>query len=76
MTEDQKSKVTFDAVSEAYCLLSAYIREDGRVAAKYNKDRLQTFVVFLAELMKHGEVDLAKVEFDNQIQEHDGTGLA
>lgn len=76
MTDDYKAKVTFDAVSEAYCLLSAYVREEGKLGAKYNKDRIQTFVVFLAELMKHGEVDLAKVEFDNQIQEHDGTGLA
>ena len=71
-----KAKVTFDAVSEAYCLLTAYIREDGKVGARYNKDRLQTFVVFLAELMKHGEVDLTRVEFDNQFTEHDGTGLA
>ena len=73
---NEKAKVTFDAVSEAYCLLSAYIREDGKVATRYNKDRLQTFVVFLAELMKHGDVDLARVEFDKQVQEHDGTGLA
>lgn len=71
-----KAKVTFDAVSEAYCLLSAYVREDGKVSTRYNKDRIQTFVVFLAELMKHGDVDLARVEFDNQFPEHDGTGLA
>lgn len=71
-----KAKVTFDAVSEAYCLLSAYVREDGKVGARYNKDRIQTFVVFLAELMKHGDVDLARVEFDNQISEYDGTGLS
>lgn len=71
-----KAKVTFDAVSEAYCLLSAYVREDGKVGARYNKDRLQTFVVFLAELMKHGEVDLARVEFDRQFPDYDGTGLS
>lgn len=71
-----KAKVTFDAVSEAYCLLSAYVREDGKVGTRYNKERLQAFVVFLAELMKHGEVDLARVEFDNQFPDHDGLGLA
>lgn len=76
MTDEYKAKITFDAVSETYCLLSAYVREEGKLGAKYNKDRIQTFVVFLAELMKHGDVDLEKVEFDKQVQEHDGTGLA
>jgi hypothetical protein len=72
----EKAKVTFDAVSEAYCLLSSYLREDGKVKGRYNEERLQSFVVFLAELMKHDEVDLSKVEFDKQTPEHDGTGLA
>lgn len=73
---EEKAKVTFDAVSEAYCLLSSYLREDGKVKGRYNAERLQSFVVFLSELMKHDEVDLSKVEFDNQTPEHDGTGLA
>jgi hypothetical protein len=71
-----KAKVNFDAVSEAYCLLTSYLREDGKVKGRYNSERLQNFVIFLAELMKHEEVTVNHVEFDNQTPEHDGTGLA
>ena len=48
-------KVTYDAVNEAYCLLSAYIREEGKIGAKYNKDELLVFVKFLSEILKHPE---------------------
>jgi hypothetical protein len=46
-------KVSYDAVSEAYCLLTSYIREEGKIAASYDKDKLQELVVFLADIMKH-----------------------
>ena len=48
-------KVSHAAVSEAYCLLSSYIREEGKIGAKYNTEHLQELVVFLAEIMKHPE---------------------
>lgn len=48
-------KVTHNAVSEAYCLLSSYIREEGKVATTYNKEHLQQFVEFLADVLKHPE---------------------
>lgn len=46
-------KVSYDAVSEAYCLLTSYIREEGKIAAEYDKDKLQELTVFLADIMKH-----------------------
>lgn len=48
-------KVSHAAVSEAYCLLTSYIREEGKVGAKYNQEHLQTFASFLAEILKHPE---------------------
>ena len=48
-------KVSYQSANEAYCLLTAYIREEGKIGAKYNKDDLQSFVVFLAEILKHPE---------------------
>lgn len=46
-------KVSHSAVSEAYCLLSSYIREEGKIGASYNKESLTEFVKFLAEVLKH-----------------------
>jgi hypothetical protein len=48
-------KVSHAAVSEAYCLLSSYIREEGKVDAKYNPEHLQECVRFLSEILKHPE---------------------
>ena len=48
-------KVSHAAVSEAYCLLSSYIREEGEIGASYNIDHIQELVLFLAEIMKHPE---------------------
>ena len=48
-------KVSYDAVNEAYCLLASYIREEGKIGAKYNTEHLQELVVFLAEILKHPE---------------------
>ena len=45
----------FRSVNEAYCLLSSYIREEGKVGAKYNTEHLQELVVFLADILKHPE---------------------
>jgi len=46
-------KVSHSAVSEAYCLLSSYIREEGKIGTNYNAEHLQNFVVFLAEVLKN-----------------------
>lgn len=48
-------KVSYDAVNEAYCLLTSYIREEGKINAKYDAARLQELVVFLSEILKHPE---------------------
>jgi hypothetical protein len=48
-------KVSHSAVSEAYCLLSSYIREEGKIGAKYNEEHIQAFVTFLTEILKHPE---------------------
>ena len=80
-------KVSYPAVNEAYCLLTAYLREDGKLGAKYNKEDVQEFVQFLAGILKHPEnfsgVDRKKKErhADGSLKlpdtgEHDGLGLA
>ena len=48
-------KVSYDAVNEAYCLLTSYIREEGKLGAKYNIEHLEELVVFLSEILKHPE---------------------
>ena len=48
-------KVSYASVNEAYCLVTAYLREEGKLGAKYNKEDLQDFVNFLAEILKHPE---------------------
>ena len=48
-------KVSYDAVNEAYCLLASYIREEGKVGAKYDLEHLQELTTFLAEILKHPE---------------------
>lgn len=48
-------KVSHAAVNEAYCLLSSYIREEGKIGAKYNVEHLEELVLFLADIMKHPE---------------------
>ena len=80
-------KVSYPAVNEAYCLLTAYIREDGKIGSKYHKDELKEFVLFLAEILKHPEnftgIDRKPKERreDGSLKlppdhEHDGLGLA
>lgn len=77
-------KVTYDAVNEAYCLISSYIREEGKLGAKYDRDELLVFVKFLSEILKHPEnfVEDDKTpkqrNLDGSIEcpGHDGTGLA
>lgn len=79
--------VSYPAVNEAYCLLSAYLREDGKLGAKYDKDSLKEFCSFLADILKHPEnftdVDRKPLERreDGSLKlprdtEHDGRGLA
>ena len=49
------NNVSYSAVTEAYCLLSSYIREEGKIGAKYNKEELKEFVHFVASILKHPE---------------------
>ena len=70
-------KVSYDSVNEAYILLTSYIREEGKVGANYNKEHLEKFVVFLADILKHPENFVQKeVEAPKPVTEHDGLGLA
>lgn len=80
-------KLSYDAANEAYCLLTAYVREDGKIGAKYHKDDLKEFCVFLAEILKHPEnfvgVDRKQNERYNdgslklpRDTEYDGNGLS
>lgn len=80
-------KLSYPAANEAYCLLTAYIREEGKIGAKYNKEDLLAFCKFLAEILKHPEnfngVDRKPKErhHDGSLKlppdpEHDGLGLA
>ena len=48
-------KVSHAAVSEAYCLLSSYIREEGKVGTQYDQKHLEEFVKFMVEILKHPE---------------------
>ena len=79
--------LSYPACNEAYCLLTAYLREEGKIGAKYNKEELQQFVLFLAEILKHPEnftgIDRKTQErhFDGSLKhphvpDHDGSGLA
>ena len=70
-------RVSHAAVSEAYCLLSSYIREEGKIGAKYNTEDLAVFAKFLSDILKHPENFVQKeVEAPKPVTEHDGLGLA
>ena len=58
-------KVSHAAVSEAYCLLSSYIREEGKIGASYNNEHIQECVSFLSEILKHPENFVNKVDNDD-----------
>jgi len=47
-------KLNYPAANEAYCLITAYLREE-KIGARYNKEDLLEFVEFLAEILKHPE---------------------
>lgn len=77
-------KVSYSAVSEAYCLLTSYIREEGKIGAKYNLEHLRELSIFLSEILKHPE-NFLQEEKTNRVRlpdgsvenpEHDGRGLA
>jgi hypothetical protein len=81
------NNVSYGAVNEAYCLLTSYLREDGKLGAKYDKTELKGFVDFLAGILSHQgnfvDVDRKQPERreDGSLKlkhdpEHDGTGLA
>ena len=71
-------KLSHAAASEAYVLLSSYVREEGKLGTHYDKNRITEFVRFLAEILQHPEnfntIQVQKIE--NDLPEHDGLGLA
>lgn len=82
-----ENEVSYDSFVEAYCLLSSYIREDGKVGAKYDLEYLKEFVSFLAKVMTDSDCFDAPVIvppernqdgslINPKVPDHDGTGLA
>lgn len=78
-------EMNYDSFVEAYCLISSYVREDGKVGAKYNMDHLQEFVKFMARVMSDPNCFDTDVDINpdrnedgslKNIPDHDGTGLA
>lgn len=49
-----EDRVSYHAVNEAYCLLSAWLREE-KIAADYNAEEIKEAVSFLADVLKHPE---------------------
>ena len=41
-----------DALTEAYTLLSAYVREEGKLGTTYNKELLTEAVMFLSSVLQ------------------------
>ena len=80
-------EVSYDSFVEAYCLLTSYVREEGKVGAKYDMDYLKEFTTFLAKVMADPECfnvpvivrpernDDGSLKF-KETPDHDGTGLA
>lgn len=62
------NKLSHDAASEAYVLLSSYVREEGKLGTNYDKIRITEFVRFLAEILQNSENfntnDIEKIEND------------
>ncbi len=48
-------KVSYDAVNETYCLLTSYVREEGKIGAKYNLEHIKELSIFLSDILKHPE---------------------
>ena len=68
------NKISYAAATEAYCLLTAYIREE-KVAATYKKEDLQEFASFLSEIIKHPE-NFVNGDVKNSLKASDHPGLA
>lgn len=88
MLDLEGENVTYESLVEAYCLLSSYIREDGKVGAKYDMDYLKEFTLFLSKVMVdprmfpvNHKAELPARNEDGSLKfpntpEHDGSGLA
>jgi len=67
-------KVSYYAVNEAYCLLSAWLREE-KIAADYNAEEIKEAIDFLAEILKHPEnfknVDRKSVKVKPEVKEEE-----
>ena len=66
--------LSHNAANEAYTLLSAYIREDGKVGAKYNKEHLKEFINFLHDILKNPKNFRIQVEGEDEEVEVEDTG--
>ena len=64
--------LSHNAANEAYTLLSSYIREDGKVGAKYDKEFLKEFVKFLSDILQNPNNFVVKVEEDKEFEYDSG----
>ena len=60
--------LSHNAANEAYVLLMAYLREE-KIGTKYDKEFLNEFVHFLADILKHPGNFKVKVEEENESPE-------
>ncbi len=57
------NNISYDAVNEAYCLLSSWLREE-QILADYNKEKVLECARFLAEILKHPDNFVTQDEDD------------
>ena len=53
-------KISHNAANELYILLTAYVRNEGKVAADYNMEFLKEGISFLHDILKHSENFIVK----------------
>jgi hypothetical protein len=66
--------LTHDAANEAYILISAYVREDGRISAAYDKSKLKEFLDFLHDILKNPKNFRIQVEGEDEEVTVEDTG--
>lgn len=56
-TVTESKNIDYDSLKETYCLLTAYLREEGRVmVGTYDDVLIENFVHFLAQLMNRPDL--------------------
>ena len=62
-------RISHEACNEAYCLLSAYIREEKIKDGIYDVDKIKTFALFLADILKYPENFLNEPKNEKKVSE-------